>query len=108
MPVAHVWHGPQRSGDWHSCELSVGSYRIGEGIFPYPISKTSRSKTLPDRFAPEYQLLKEMVQDVNANEADPKNHLSDNVYHYDAKLSNDRVYKKLSDIQNESTIIRQF
>lgn len=40
---------------------------------------------LPDRFAPEHQLLKEMVQDVNANEVDPKDRLSDNVYHYDAK-----------------------
>ena len=40
---------------------------------------------LPDRFAPEPQLLKEMVQDVNANEVDPKDRLSDNVYHYDAK-----------------------
>ena len=40
---------------------------------------------LPDRFAPEYQLLKEMVQDVNANEVDPKDRLSNNVYHYDAK-----------------------
>ena len=40
---------------------------------------------LPDRFAPEPQLLKEMVQDVNANEVDPKDRLSNNVYHYDAK-----------------------
>ena len=40
---------------------------------------------LPDRFSPEPQLLKEMVQDVNANEVDPKDRLSDNVYHYDAK-----------------------
>ena len=40
---------------------------------------------LPDRFAPEFQLLKEMVQEVNANEVDPKDRLSDNVYHYDAK-----------------------
>ena len=40
---------------------------------------------LPDRFAPEHQFLKELVQDVNANEVDPKDRLSDNVYHYDAK-----------------------
>lgn len=40
---------------------------------------------LPDRFAPEHQLLKELVQDVNENEVDPKDRLSDNVYHYDAK-----------------------
>ena len=40
---------------------------------------------LSDRFAPEPQLLKEMVQDVNANEVDPRDRLSDNVYHYDAK-----------------------
>ena len=40
---------------------------------------------LPDRFAPEHQFLKELVQDVNENEVDPKDRLSDNVYHYDAK-----------------------
>ena len=45
---------------------------------------------LPDRFAPEPQYLKEMVQNVNANEVDPKDRLSDNVYHYDAK---ERVFE---------------
>ena len=46
---------------------------------------------LPNRFAPEHQLLKEMVQDVNTNEVDPKDRLFDNVYHNDAK---ERVFEQ--------------
>ena len=51
---------------------------------------------LPDRFAPEHQFLKELVQDVNANEVDPKDRLSDNVYHYDAK---ERIFELLRNMR---------
>lgn len=61
-----------------------------DGNFYVLSSSVHEILLLPDRFAPEHQLLKEMVQDVNTNEVDPKDRLSDNVYHYDAK---ERIFK---------------
>ena len=57
---------------------------LGGNFYVLP-SSVHEILLLSDRFAPGHQLLKEMVQDVNANEVDPKDRLSDNVYHYDAK-----------------------
>ena len=75
-----IWQETARSGN---AALPLAE-KLDGNFYVLP-SSVHEILLLPDRFAPEYQLLKEMVQDVNANEVDPKDRLSDNVYHYDAK-----------------------
>ncbi len=64
--------------------MDMAAEKVGGDFFLLP-SSVHEVIIIPDRGNADYRELESMVREVNATQVEPKDQLSDHVYHYDAK-----------------------
>ncbi len=64
--------------------MEMAAEKIGGDFYLLP-SSVHEVILVPDRENSDYRELENMVQEVNATQVEPKDRLSDHVYHYDSK-----------------------
>lgn len=69
--------------------LDMAAEKIGGDFFLLP-SSVHEVIIVPDNGKADFRALEAMVQEVNATQVEPKDQLSDHVYHYDSK---DKVFE---------------